>query len=80
MCTVPHVMSCIGQILFPVQCVIKNKIVKVCVPGERLCSVEDCISGAGTYQRHGSIFASLAGYVIRRNEGEEVRNMSKCDT
>ncbi|TSK18069.1 Exosome complex component CSL4 [Bagarius yarrelli] len=45
---------------------------KLCVPGERLCSIEDCISGAGTYQRHGSIFASLAGYVLRRNEGEEL--------
>ncbi|XP_047659580.1 exosome complex component CSL4 isoform X1 [Tachysurus fulvidraco] len=45
---------------------------KLCVPGERLCSVEDCISGAGTYQRHGSIYASLAGYVLRRNEGEEL--------
>ncbi|XP_058236731.1 exosome complex component CSL4 isoform X1 [Hemibagrus wyckioides] len=49
---------------------------KLCVPGERLCSVEDCISGAGTYQRHGSIFASLAGYVIRRNEGEELPMIS----
>ncbi|MCI4393997.1 hypothetical protein PGIGA_G00163510 [Pangasianodon gigas] len=45
---------------------------KLCVPGERLCSVEDCIPGAGTYLRHGSIYASLAGYVLRRNEGEEL--------
>ncbi|KAF7689303.1 exosome complex component CSL4 [Silurus meridionalis] len=45
---------------------------KLCVPGERLCSVEDCIPGTGTYPRHGSIFASLAGYVLRRNEGEEL--------
>lgn len=44
-----------------------------CRSGERLCSMEDCIPGAGTYLRHGSIFASLAGYVLRRNEGEEVR-------
>uniref|UniRef100_A0A8B9HSF9 Exosome complex component N-terminal domain-containing protein n=1 Tax=Astyanax mexicanus TaxID=7994 RepID=A0A8B9HSF9_ASTMX len=42
---------------------------------ERLCSTEDCIPGAGTYLRHGYIFASLAGYVLRRNEGEEVRNL-----
>ncbi|KAI4886287.1 hypothetical protein NFI96_016553 [Prochilodus magdalenae] len=40
--------------------------------GERLCSTEDCIPGAGTYLRHGYIFASLAGYVLRRNEGEEL--------
>uniref|UniRef100_A0A8B9HQ38 Exosome complex component N-terminal domain-containing protein n=1 Tax=Astyanax mexicanus TaxID=7994 RepID=A0A8B9HQ38_ASTMX len=39
---------------------------------ERLCSTEDCIPGAGTYLRHGYIFASLAGYVLRRNEGEEL--------
>uniref|UniRef100_W5KV12 Exosome component 1 n=1 Tax=Astyanax mexicanus TaxID=7994 RepID=W5KV12_ASTMX len=45
---------------------------KLCVPGERLCSTEDCIPGAGTYLRHGYIFASLAGYVLRRNEGEEL--------
>ncbi|XP_030636342.1 exosome complex component CSL4 isoform X4 [Chanos chanos] len=45
---------------------------KLCVPGERLCSTEDCIPGTGTYLRHGYIFASLAGYVLRKNEGEEV--------
>lgn len=49
----------------------------VCVSGERLCSVEDCTPGAGTYLRHGSIFASLAGYVLRRNEGEEVRTWAR---
>ncbi len=40
--------------------------------GERLCSTEDCIPSTGTYPRHGYIFASLAGYVLRKNEGEEV--------
>uniref|UniRef100_A0A9J8AWQ8 Exosome component 1 n=1 Tax=Cyprinus carpio carpio TaxID=630221 RepID=A0A9J8AWQ8_CYPCA len=45
---------------------------KLCVPGERLCSTEDCIPGTGTYLRHGCIFASLAGYVLRKNEGEEL--------
>ncbi|KAI1887020.1 hypothetical protein AGOR_G00201740 [Albula goreensis] len=45
---------------------------KLCVPGERLCSTEDCIPGTGTYLRHGYIFASLAGYVLRKNEGEEL--------
>uniref|UniRef100_A0A673MHX0 Exosome component 1 n=1 Tax=Sinocyclocheilus rhinocerous TaxID=307959 RepID=A0A673MHX0_9TELE len=39
---------------------------------ERLCSTEDCIPGTGTYLRHGYIFASLAGYVLRKNEGEEL--------
>ncbi|KAJ8284707.1 hypothetical protein COCON_G00035570 [Conger conger] len=45
---------------------------KLCVPGERLCSTEDCIPGTGTYLRHGYIFASLAGYVLKKNEGEEL--------
>uniref|UniRef100_A0A9J8B9V6 Exosome complex component CSL4 n=1 Tax=Cyprinus carpio carpio TaxID=630221 RepID=A0A9J8B9V6_CYPCA len=39
---------------------------------ERLCSTEDCIPGTGTYLRHGYIFASLTGYVLRKNEGEEL--------
>ncbi|KAL4640214.1 exosome complex component CSL4-like [Arapaima gigas] len=46
-------------------------LMKLCVPGEKLCSAEDCIPGAGTYLRHGHIFASLAGYVLQKNEGEE---------
>ncbi|MBN3312283.1 EXOS1 protein, partial [Atractosteus spatula] len=45
---------------------------KLCVPGERLCSTEECIPGPGTYLRHGYIFASLAGYVLRKNVGEEM--------
>ncbi|MEQ2253856.1 hypothetical protein ILYODFUR_036852 [Ilyodon furcidens] len=46
---------------------------RLCVPGEKLCSVEDCSTGTGVYQRHGYIYSSLAGYVLRKNEGEEVR-------
>ncbi|RXM36900.1 Phosphoglycerate mutase 1 [Acipenser ruthenus] len=42
--------------------------------GERLCSIEDCIAGVGTYSRHGYILASLAGYVLKKNEGEEASN------
>lgn len=42
-------------------------------PGEKLCSAEDCIPGAGVYLRHGYIHSSLAGYVIRKTEGKEVR-------
>ncbi|XP_041123849.1 exosome complex component CSL4-like isoform X1 [Polyodon spathula] len=38
--------------------------------GERLCSIDDCIAGVGTYSRHGYILASLAGYVLKKNEGE----------
>ncbi|XP_028651481.2 exosome complex component CSL4 [Erpetoichthys calabaricus] len=45
---------------------------KVCVPGERLCSTEVCKAGSGTYIRHSFIFASLAGYVVKKNEGEEL--------
>lgn len=41
--------------------------------GEKLCSAEDCIPGTGVYLRHGNIHSSLAGYVIRKTEGKEVR-------
>ncbi|KPP75789.1 exosome complex component CSL4-like, partial [Scleropages formosus] len=44
--------------------------------GDRLCGAEDCIPGTGTYLRHGYIFASLAGYVLRKNEGEEVTSIN----
>lgn len=44
-------------------------------PGDKLCSVEDCIPGTGVYLRHGYIYSSLAGYVLRKNEGEEVRGV-----
>ncbi|KAG7223774.1 hypothetical protein INR49_026457 [Caranx melampygus] len=45
---------------------------KLCVPGDKLCSVEDCIPGTGVYLRHGYIYSSLAGYVLKKNEGEEL--------
>ncbi|XP_043568911.1 exosome complex component CSL4 isoform X1 [Chiloscyllium plagiosum] len=41
---------------------------KFCIPGERLCSTEDGTPGNGTYSRHGYIFASLAGYVVKEND------------
>lgn len=41
--------------------------------GDKLCSVEDCTPGTGVYLRHGYIYSSLAGYVLKKNEGEEVR-------
>ncbi|NXJ14814.1 EXOS1 protein, partial [Odontophorus gujanensis] len=37
--------------------------------GERLCSAEEASAGGGTYVRHGSIFASLAGCLQRRADG-----------
>ncbi|XP_008315498.1 exosome complex component CSL4 isoform X2 [Cynoglossus semilaevis] len=45
---------------------------KLCVPGDKLCSTEDCMPGTGVYLRHGYIYSSLAGYVIKKNEGEEL--------
>ncbi|KAM4636825.1 exosome complex component CSL4 [Discoglossus pictus] len=42
--------------------------VRCCVPGERLCSLEDCSAGYGTYCKHGYIFASLSGYVVKKSE------------
>uniref|UniRef100_A0A8C8BVI7 Exosome complex component CSL4 n=1 Tax=Oncorhynchus tshawytscha TaxID=74940 RepID=A0A8C8BVI7_ONCTS len=49
---------------------------KLCVPGDRLCSTEDCMPGTGVYLRHGYIYSSLAGYVLRKNEGEEVTSIN----
>lgn len=42
----------------------------VCVPGQRLCLADDAtISGSGTYERLGYIYAQLAGTVsIRTRE------------
>lgn len=37
--------------------------------GERLCSTEEASAGSGTYARHGSIFASLAGCLQKCAEG-----------
>uniref|UniRef100_A0A3B5QI41 Exosome component 1 n=1 Tax=Xiphophorus maculatus TaxID=8083 RepID=A0A3B5QI41_XIPMA len=54
----------------------KMSPLRLCVPGEKLCSVEDCNQGTGVYQRHGYIYSSLAGYVMRKNEGEEVTGIN----
>lgn len=43
-------------------------------PGDKLCSTDDCILGTGVYQRHGYIYSSLAGYVLKKNEGEQVKS------
>ncbi|XP_068606947.1 exosome complex component CSL4 [Brachionichthys hirsutus] len=45
--------------------------VKLCVPGEKLCSAEGWTPGAGVYLRHGHVYSALAGYVLRKNEKEE---------
>ncbi|XP_041424462.1 exosome component 1 L homeolog isoform X1 [Xenopus laevis] len=42
--------------------------VRCSVPGERLCSTEDCAPGYGTFCRHGYIFASLAGYIVKKSD------------
>ena len=44
--------------------------------GDKLCSIEDCSTGTGVYQRHGYIYSSLAGYVLRKNEGGQVRGVA----
>ncbi|KAG8435423.1 hypothetical protein GDO86_013385 [Hymenochirus boettgeri] len=41
---------------------------RCCVPGERLCSLEECAPGNGTYCKHGYIFASLSGYVLKKSD------------
>lgn len=41
---------------------------RVCIPGEKLCNVEECSPGYGTYYRHGFVFSSLAGYVTKTSE------------
>ncbi|KAG3290483.1 EXOSC1 [Ictidomys tridecemlineatus] len=35
--------------------------VRYCIPGERLCNLEESSPGSGTYTRHGYIFSSLNG-------------------
>uniref|UniRef100_H0UVL6 Exosome component 1 n=1 Tax=Cavia porcellus TaxID=10141 RepID=H0UVL6_CAVPO len=42
--------------------------VRYCIPGERLCNLEEGSPGSGTYTRHGYIFSSLAGCLTKRSE------------
>ncbi|KAM6185888.1 exosome complex component CSL4 isoform 3-T3 [Rhynchocyon petersi] len=42
--------------------------VRYCVPGERLCNLEEGSPGSGTYTRHGYIFSSLAGCLTKSSE------------
>ncbi|XP_073541063.1 exosome complex component CSL4 isoform X1 [Phyllobates terribilis] len=41
---------------------------RCCVPGERLCSLEECTPGYGTYCKHGYVFSSLSGYVVKKSD------------
>ncbi|XP_034037171.1 exosome complex component CSL4-like [Thalassophryne amazonica] len=41
---------------------------KQCVPGDKLCSGNDCTPGTGVYLREGYIYASRTGYVHRKEE------------
>uniref|UniRef100_A0A803TZ16 Exosome component 1 n=1 Tax=Anolis carolinensis TaxID=28377 RepID=A0A803TZ16_ANOCA len=50
------------------ECVSLMAPARCCVPGERLCSLEEGVPGSGTYTRHGFIFASLAGCLVRKSE------------
>nr|XP_035967477.1 exosome complex component CSL4 isoform X3 [Halichoerus grypus] len=46
--------------------------VRYCVPGERLCNLEEGSPGSGTYTRHGYIFSSLAGCLTKSSENGAV--------
>lgn len=45
----------------------------VCLPGERLCRIEDnIVLGVGTYEQNGYIYASKSGIVNIEESGENV--------
>ncbi|XP_019358236.1 PREDICTED: exosome complex component CSL4 [Gavialis gangeticus] len=43
--------------------------VRYCVPGERLCSLDEAAAGSGTYTRRGHVHAALAGALLARDLG-----------
>ncbi|XP_011245614.1 exosome complex component CSL4 isoform X1 [Mus musculus] len=47
--------------------------VRYCIPGERLCNLEEGSPGSGTYTRHGYIFSSLAGCLMKTSENGAVK-------
>ncbi|XP_037585258.1 exosome complex component CSL4 [Cebus imitator] len=47
--------------------------VRYCIPGERLCNLEEGSPGSGTYTRHGYIFSSLAGCLMKSCENGAVK-------
>ncbi|KAM6185887.1 exosome complex component CSL4 isoform 2-T2 [Rhynchocyon petersi] len=50
--------------------------VRYCVPGERLCNLEEGSPGSGTYTRHGYIFSSLAGCLTKSSENGAVSSIN----
>lgn len=53
----------------------KEDEIMICVPGERLCRVEDnIIVGEGTYEQGGYIYASKSGVVNIDESTEKVGN------
>ncbi|XP_069316655.1 exosome complex component CSL4 isoform X2 [Eulemur rufifrons] len=49
--------------------------VRYCIPGERLCNLEEGSPGSGTYTRHGYIFSSLAGCLTKSSENGSVSSI-----
>ncbi|XP_028917566.1 exosome complex component CSL4 isoform X2 [Ornithorhynchus anatinus] len=50
--------------------------VRYCVPGERLCNLEEGSPGGGTYVRHGCVFASLAGCLLKTAQNGSVSSIN----
>nr|KAF6424852.1 exosome component 1 [Molossus molossus] len=50
--------------------------VRYCIPGERLCNLEEGSPGSGTYTRHGYIFSSLAGCMTKSSENGAVSSIN----
>ncbi|XP_040848307.1 exosome complex component CSL4 isoform X3 [Ochotona curzoniae] len=50
--------------------------VRYCIPGERLCNLEEGTPGSGTYTRHGYIFSSLAGCLTKTSENGAVSSIN----
>uniref|UniRef100_A0A2K6GTV2 Exosome component 1 n=1 Tax=Propithecus coquereli TaxID=379532 RepID=A0A2K6GTV2_PROCO len=50
--------------------------VRYCIPGERLCNLEEGSPGSGTYTRHGYIFSSLAGCLTKSSENGSVSSIN----
>ncbi|XP_034787134.2 exosome complex component CSL4 isoform X2 [Pan paniscus] len=50
--------------------------VRYCIPGERLCNLEEGSPGSGTYTRHGYIFSSLAGCLMKSSENGAVSSIN----
>uniref|UniRef100_A0A7N4PQG2 Exosome component 1 n=1 Tax=Sarcophilus harrisii TaxID=9305 RepID=A0A7N4PQG2_SARHA len=45
---------------------------RYCIPGERLCHLDEASPGSGTYTRHGYIFSSLSGCVVKTSDNGEL--------